>query len=211
MTTETAPGARDRVRRLFFAVMVPEAQRRAVLHATRHLEEVRRHVRWARPEGLHVTLRFLGDCTDERAEAALAAGAEAAAAPVMEVVLEGLGVFPSLTRPRVVWVGMTAGGLELVALHGRLEHALLRRGVVRDREHFTPHLTLGRVRAAAGAADRQAVGRAVAAAPRDVYGRFPATQLELVESVLGREGARYTTVASLPLARRDAPPAERLE
>jgi 2'-5' RNA ligase len=186
--------------RLFFAVMLPDALRTAVDGVRHRLAGTDRSVRWVRPEGLHLTVRFLGECTPAQATAAAAAGtASVAALAPFDVALGGLGVFPNPARPRVIWVGLTAGGPELTALHDRLEQALMARRVIGAPERFTAHLTLGRVREEVAPDARALLGRAITSAPSQAYGRFTATHLELIESVLGREGARYTTVASFPL------------
>ncbi len=76
----------------------------------------------------------------------MAAGAEAVVgcAP-FDVSLQGLGVFPGPTRPRVVWVGVTTGAAQLIALHDLLEPGLLARRLLVARP-FSAHVTLGRVR-----------------------------------------------------------------
>jgi len=185
----------DAVQRLFFAVLLPPELRATVAAAGQPLrEEV--GLRWTRPEALHLTVRFLGACGPERAAAAQVVGAEVAAGVgPFEVTLGGLGVFPTLARPTVVWVGVVGGAGELTTLHTRL--ATLDEEA--DAAPFAAHLTVARVQQRASPSARAAIGWAVARAPYQVYGRFVATHLALMRSELGNAGPRYTTVASFAL------------
>jgi len=191
------PATPDAVQRLFFAVLLPPEVRAAVAAAGQPLEEVGQELRWARPEALHLTLCFLGACGPDRAAAAHGVGAEAAAGVgPFEVTLGGLGVFPTLARPTVVWVGVVGGARELTTLHTRL--ATLDEGAGAAR--FAAHVTVARVQQRANRGARAAIGRAVAGAPHRVYGRFVATHLALMRSELGNAGPRYTPVASFALS-----------
>jgi len=141
-------------------------------------------------------VRFLGACGPERAAAAQVVGAKVAAGVgPFEVALGGLGVFPTLARPSVVWVGVVGGAGELTTLHTRL--ATLDEEA--DAAPFAAHLTVARVQQRASPSARAAIGWAVARAPYQVYGRFVATHLALMRSELGNAGPRYTTVASFAL------------
>jgi len=183
------------VQRLFFAVLLPP-ELRAIVAAAGELLREEVGLRWTRPEALHLTVRFLGACEPDRAAAARAVGAEAAAGVgPFEVALGGLGVFPTLARPTVVWVGVVGGARELTTLHQRLD--MLNEEA--DAARFAAHLTVARVQQRASPGARAAIGRAVAGAPHRAYGRFVATHLTLMRSELGGAGPRYSTVASFAL------------
>ncbi|HTT16719.1 MAG TPA: RNA 2',3'-cyclic phosphodiesterase [Thermoplasmata archaeon] len=153
----------------------------------------------------HLTLRFLGEVAPERNDrlAERLSGVARAHRP-FTIRLEGVGAFPSPARPRVVWVGVTAGRSELVALADAVR-AALEPEFGRAAEPFVPHLTLWRVRSPA---DRAAAlellgGHRPAPSPRDVEVR----ELLLKESRLGAGGAVHRTVRAFPLeAPRAAPP-----
>jgi len=103
-------------------------------------------LRWVRPEGIHLTLRFLGDASPEQVEGlgrALETAAEAC--PVTEGSLHGLGVFPERSQPRVLWLGVSVAPA-VMALQSDCERAAVAAGFARERRAFEPHLTLGRWR-----------------------------------------------------------------
>ena len=134
--------------RAFIAVELPPAVREAVEGVVRELRSgIGDGVRWVRPEGVHLTLKFLGDI-DADSVPAISDGLDrcAASAAPFDLFLEGVGVFPNARRPRVVWIGL-GGALEpLLALQHSIDRELEGLGFARERRPFTPHLTLGRVR-----------------------------------------------------------------
>jgi len=183
--------------RLFLAVNLPAAERRAIHEAIAPLRAAARDVAWVRAENLHLTLKFIGAQPESavaplRAALALAA-AQAAPAPL---ALGGLGAFPNLRAPRIVWMAVHPDP-RLELLHHDLEVACAGAGYELDGRAFRPHITLGRVReriARAGA-------RAMADAARGVHyrGRARAESVEIMASELAAGGSRYRVLASLPL------------
>jgi 2'-5' RNA ligase len=147
----------------------------------------------------HLTLRFLGDVTEGTVEALTRALAPAVArtAP-FEFVVEGLGAFPGVDRPRVVWRGVTRGVAELRALARVVREVVESVGVAPDRTPFVPHVTLFRVRSPR---DRE---RAALLFRTEAGDRPPevvrVTSVELVESRLEPAGAIHRTIARFPLA-----------
>jgi len=134
--------------RAFLAVEIGEGARRAVAAAAARLaREVRgREVRWARPESYHLTLRFLGEISEEQAARVAGRVAEAVAPlPPFELRLGELVAFPSARRPRVLAVRVVPEA-PLLALAERVAAAALRAGLAPEERAFRPHLTLGRVR-----------------------------------------------------------------
>src|SRR5260221_9860517 len=114
--------------RAFVAVCLDEATRTAVAQEIERLRPLSRAVAWVPAENLHLTLKFLGEQTDERlADAALAIEEVAVACPRFTLSLYGLGAFPGMERPRIVWVGVAEGALQLRALQSQVEAAFGRR------------------------------------------------------------------------------------
>lgn len=183
--------------RLFVAIDLGDAARRA-LTATQ--AALRRHalpVRWIDPAGAHLTLKFLGD-TPAAQVAPLASALRAVAARHRPALLHlgAPGAFPSTRRPRVLWLGLTGDLARLAALHAGVEAALVACGFPREDRPFRPHLTLGRVREGA-----EVVGLdvAFAALPAGTAAPLPVAAMKLMRSELGRGGARYTTLAEVRL------------
>ena len=157
-------------------------------------------VRWVRPEGIHLTLKFLGDVPVARIEA-LASALQEACAPHggFAVRIAGLGCFPNLRRPRVIWVGVEEPSEALVRLQRDVERALTPLGHPPERRAFSPHLTLGRVQRRASRDDAARIGEVVATTDPGTMGEVPITQFALIRSVLKPTGAEYTTLAEFPL------------
>ena len=104
-------------------------------------------MRWVRPAGIHLTLRFLGDAPAEQV-AAVRAGLDQVAvqcAP-FELHLKSLGCFPNLRRPRVIWVGLEDPEERLRELQRAVEEQVRSLGWELEERTFRPYLTLGRVR-----------------------------------------------------------------
>jgi 2'-5' RNA ligase len=156
-------------------------------------------VRWVRPGGIHLTLKFLGEVRDSglgEVEALLEQAARAG--QPFELRVGGFGCFPSMRKPRVLWVGVEEPSGALERLQSRLERGFVDMGFRRDRHDFHPHLTLGRVkRHVRGQALRELAEylTEVEIAPLGSQG---VQRVQLIRSELRPEGARYTTLSSYP-------------
>lgn len=130
--------------RAFVALNLPDATRRALWSAIAPLRDRNFPVKWVRPEGIHLTLKFLGDVPDgQRSAVVEALGRATRGARPLPLTVEGFGAFPQPARARVVWAGVTAEpALEL------LQHAVEREftplGFPTEARQFRPHVTLGR-------------------------------------------------------------------
>ena len=153
-------------------------------------------VRWVKPENVHLTLFFLGDILPERQapiEAALSVVARHARPLTFSV--QGVGAFPNLNRPRVIWVGLQEPAGQLALLHRAVNEAMANVGFRPEDRRFSPHLTLGRIRRRASREDAQAVGEAVRRAEVGHLGDAPVEEMILFRSVLKSSGAEYTPLA----------------
>jgi 2'-5' RNA ligase len=138
--------------RTFIAVAVPDALGARLARLQAQLEAEVPEVRWVQTQPFHITLAFLGD-VDVSDLAAVCRAAEdvAAAFPPLDLKLEGLGAFPSASKPRVVWAGVTGAGVEpLLALQEGLAQAAARLKYPTEARAFHPHVTLGRLRPGRG-------------------------------------------------------------
>ena len=153
-------------------------------------------VRWVKPEFIHLTLAFLGEIARERANAAARAMEEAArVATPFEIAPGTVGGFPSLERPRVLWVGVTGDGGALAALQHDVAWRLGGEGFVLEGRPFAPHLTLGRV--VGGGPDGGGVlARMPSALPH--AGQI-VRRVTLFQSDLHPDGAVYTVLAEAGL------------
>jgi 2'-5' RNA ligase len=178
--------------RAFVAIFPPLEVRKTALSGA--LEAVRRSgdkVRWARPEKVHLTLKFLGDTQEEVLNDLCAALEETCRhhAP-FDVGLTGFGAFPSARRARILWASVGAGSERLCSLATDVDAAFAPLGFEREGRPYVPHLTLGRVRGRPASFDLSRASLNLG---------FRARRAKLVESTLTEEGAVYRTVEAFAL------------
>jgi 2'-5' RNA ligase len=183
--------------RAFLALEVPAAVKTQLAAAQEKLRRELPRARWTRPEGWHLTLKFLGEVALPALEglaAELAPGLHGLGA--VNVRLGGAGFFPSPARPRVAWVGGAAGGVESVV--AAVERAAEGTGFPRERRPWSIHLTQARLK------DRwppAAVDRFLGWGEELDLEAFDCREVVLFESDLQPGGAVYTALERLPLAR----------
>ena len=178
--------------RAFFAWEPPAAAREALAALAAELRALPGGdgVRWVRPEGFHMTLRFLGNVPTAEVPALVEAVESAlAGAASLRLALGAVRAFPSVRQPRVVVVELEPE-VPLAALAARVEAGVVAAGLPPERRRFHAHLTLGRAR---GRRLPALAGRACHAGELDVH------EVVLFRSDLGAGGSRYTPLARLPL------------
>lgn len=183
--------------RLFVAIDIPEDVRSSLAAHTAKLRPACRNARWVRIEGLHVTLKFIGETSPEKCDAIKAALASIPSRDPISITFRGLGFFPDERRPHVLWAGIKAG-TDLAELAGAVDLALASLGIPREEREFSPHLTLARLdtpRVLGAFQD------AVKQAGRLAFGRTTAEEFHLYQSVLKPGGSEYTRLATFSFAR----------
>jgi 2'-5' RNA ligase len=152
---------------------------------------------WTRPEGIHLTLKFLGETNPARVDD-IVAGLRAAVSshPPLTVTVAGLGCFPNLRQPNVIWVGVEDPDQTLRRLAASVDAATARQGWEQETRAFSGHLTLARVKRGAGNEERRTIGEQVGRLPLpDPLGLLPIPSLHLMRSELKPGGAVYTQLA----------------
>lgn len=188
--------------RLFVAVAPDPAVRHALAAAAFRLESAlgpaASAFRFTSREKLHVTLRFLGS-VDEARVPVLTRALAGAAADVAPFPLEfsGAGAFPSVRRPRVLWLGTGAGADELVALAARVELAVNACGFEPESRPFSPHLTVARSREPRRTRSAEEASARLAGA----IAWLEVREIVLFRSAPAPGGVRYEPLATLPLSR----------
>ena len=186
--------------RLFVAIDLPEDVRESL---ERLQSDLRRHdlsgLRWTRPEGVHLTLKFLGE-TPPSSLAAIYAALSLAVSGTQpfRLALGAPGTFGNRRGPRVLWVDIEGDVQPLQQLQAAVERELAAAGFAAEERAFSPHLTLARVPQPPrpGLAERVSQALAAVAAPRSA---FEATEVVLMRSRLQPGGAVYSRVAVFPL------------
>jgi len=178
--------------RAFSAIDRPESVKSFLSEAQEALKLYGFRVKWVRPQNIHLTLKFLGNTatadTDKIAEAMTLAAKNC---PVASLTAKGIGVFPNVRRPRVIWAGLN-GQLEILAnLQQTLDAHLADLGFPRETRAFKSHLTLGRVKGKI-ASDRMKA--AIDKLKEFESEPFETNQVVLFKSKLRPTGAVYTRV-----------------
>jgi len=182
--------------RLFVAMDIPEDVRSALAALIAKLRPAHRNARWVRIEGLHVTLKFIGETSSEKsAEIKNTLASIPSSAPI-QINFRGLGFFPNDRRPRVLWAGIAAGA-ELSALASSVDTALASMAFPREERAFSPHLTLARFDTPRGL---DALHAAIEKAAPFEFGSATAKEFHLYQSVLKPGGAEYTRLATFSFA-----------
>ncbi|MDD4268317.1 MAG: RNA 2',3'-cyclic phosphodiesterase [Pirellulales bacterium] len=187
--------------RTFIAVEIDPQVRRAAADLVGRLSACRAGVKWVVADHLHLTLKFLGD-VDIRdiAEVGRAVQAAASTAAAFDCTVAGTGAFPTLQRPRTVWLGVTEGADRLIALQDQIDRALKKIGYPAESRSFKPHLTIGRVkRPSRELAELTALLNEHA----DLQvGRTNVDHVTVFASELAPEGPTYHVLAAAPLGER---------
>ena len=180
--------------RTFIAILLPDAWTIYLRDHLRQLSEKVAGLSWVRPENMHVTVRFLGDLTDEDVAGVRDSVRRAAAslhAPVAR--LGGLGTFHNPRRATVLWVGFLRGEEEMKALAGAIDEDLARDGFGRADKPFRAHVTVARPRSGVGF--EPLLDRPFDNPPPEE----PLRRLAVMKSDLHPSGARYTVLEELRL------------
>ena len=190
--------------RAFIAIPLPDTLLDELATIQRRLEGriLPCSVRWVRAEGIHLTLKFLGDTpTDKVPQIKQALAAVARNAPACTFTVGELGCFPNPRRPRVVWVGVQEPTGRLAVLQDAIEEVMAPFGYKPEGRGFKPHLTLGRVGRKARRDEAARVGEVVASTDVGQLAEVVADRFELIRSVLKPTGAEYTALEEFHLQR----------
>ncbi|HZU69344.1 MAG TPA: RNA 2',3'-cyclic phosphodiesterase [Ktedonobacteraceae bacterium] len=180
--------------RTFIALELDESLRHFLGQVIDRLARQLPAVRWVDPAGIHLTLAFLGELSDEQLAAAEQAAAVAARQSIpFELRLKDLGTFGLPRHPRVIWMGIEESSGNLVRLHSTLNRELLQRGFEVDTRPFSPHLTLARVKQPLNPTELQTLQRLLAGKESaSSSSRQYIQHLSVMKSELSRSGAKYT-------------------
>jgi len=183
--------------RSFIAIEVPQALKSRMDELQRELRRTNADVKWVRPEGIHLTLKFLGSIRQEDVERISQSIAPAIAGwEPFEVRVQGMGCFPNPRNPRVVWLGMEWGKEILTSLQEAVERKMAEMSFPREDRPFSPHLTLGRVRSPRGKGE---LAQAIEKHRETDVGAFQVRKIFLFRSELRPSGAIYTKLREFPL------------
>lgn len=184
-----SPQPHERMR-LFIALNLPDDEKERIQGAVEPLRDANLPVRWVAPMNYHVTLKFLGDVPPEQAKRIGHTLDEVASkTEPFNLEVEGFGAFPTIRRPKVIWMGVNASPA-LRCLKQDVEWALTDLGFDRETKAFHPHLTLGRANANGGAGVFRGLDEMTASL--SYKGDFDVETVDLMRSRLSKDGPTYS-------------------
>ncbi|MBI5665648.1 MAG: RNA 2',3'-cyclic phosphodiesterase [Nitrospirae bacterium] len=182
--------------RSFIAIELPDTVKAALLSLQQELRTCGADVRWVRPEGIHLTLKFLGNIEEKLAEN-IVESLKGTCGKFQKFSCEvrGVGVFPGIKNPRVLWAGIE--GCEVLNfIQQEIDTVMSSLGFQPEDRKFTPHLTLGRFRSSGG---KLALINKIGSYKDYSVGIIDVNHISFMRSDLGPAGAKYTRIASIPL------------
>ena len=192
--------ARETIR-VFIALDISEPARSALSGVMERLRTaIPRGARWVDPQGIHLTLKFLGNIDSDRTGGILESlrriGEESSK---FSLSLAGLGVFPNQREPRVLWAGVEGDMEPLNSLQEKVEEAMADQGFTRERRGFNPHLTIGRVRDRIAKSDRQKIGATLLSHSLELTEPWMADTMHLFRTIFTPHGSIHDIIGSAPL------------
>ncbi len=140
--------------RAFIAISIPSSVQNIVENIQDRFKEIRAPIRWVKPSNLHLTLKFLGNVTQEQIEGAKNCLKEVGqGVSFFTLKTSEIGGFPNLNYPKVLWLGFSNPDGQLHKLVEKIEFQLQKIGFKQESRKFTPHLTIGRVKSLKGKKD----------------------------------------------------------
>ena len=183
--------------RAFLAVDPPEEIFREIIGIQERLKKtIKGDIRWVRPEGIHLTLKFFGYVyQSDVANISLVVKNNVADMKTLMLNVRNVGAFPTTTRPRVLWLGIDGDTDPLISLQAEMDTGFQEYGFKKEDRPFRPHLTLARVKEPKGL-----IGLAEAVKKNGDYvaGSFSVSGLTLFKSDLKPTGAIYTKLSYFP-------------
>jgi len=183
--------------RSFLAIEIPGPILRKIGEVQGGLKSSRADVRWTNPGAIHLTLKFFGNIEESRIDPIL----KSIEAPIrntlpFSVKVRGVGAFPHLKNPRVIWIGLVDEKETLTSLQKQIETYLEKIGFQPEDRPFRPHLTLGRMKSSRG--KEELAGR-MERYREEAFGDFEVERVVLFKSDLKPSGPIYTPIGEIRL------------
>ena len=176
--------------RTFIAIDISDEIREVLGRIQEHLKYSGADVKWVDNKNIHLTLKFLGEISEEKCEEIKSLLDEVCKSiKQFEVTIKDIGAFPKIDFPRVVWAGLENGATESRALAERIDDALSKIGFEKESRPFAAHLTLGRVRSPK---NKVALKEKMAACQVPSVKPHLITSVTLFQSTLTPKGSIYT-------------------
>lgn len=185
--------------RLFLAIPIDKHILDALAGTVEKVRQSRASVRWVRPEGMHLTLKFLGETDPDRVKPLVEAVTKVTQSVMpFPLSVHGAGAYPSLKRPRVLWAGIIETSGTIHRLAAGIEEETGKLGWEKEKRKFSPHVTIGRVK---GSMNIARLTAAMEELKVEHWGDQEAGEVALYSSELKPGGAVYERVHVFGLGR----------
>ena len=187
--------------RAFIAVELPETLKKELYELEAQLKNTSPPiVKWVDPNSIHITLKFLGEISEDSVdELTLAIEESAQGIQPFQLEVREVGAFPNLERVQVLWVGVKGELEQITQLQKNIESNTEQLGFSRESRAFSPHLTLGRVRNEARPNERQRLGKLLTDTSFTALHNVNVAAVNLMKSQLTPTGPVYTCIGSVKL------------
>ena len=189
----------DETVRAFIGIEIPLEVKDALCNMSSSLKKKVKDIRWIRAEGIHITLKFLGNISSANIkEIETVLDPLCSSGQAIDLNLNGVGVFPDLKHPRIVWVALGGETDKLTALQRGIDKSCAAVGFPEEKRAYTPHLTLGRVKSYKGGRKLKNLEQLFSEITFSDMPHFRANFVHLYKSDLKPDGAVYTKLKSFP-------------
>lgn len=190
----------DKTIRAFIAIEMPAKIIDGLKEIQHELKDTSNKVTWVKPENIHLTIKFLGDIEADKIDsiAGLLEGA-AAKSHSFDISVKGVGGFPTIDNPRVLWVGIEESNVNLFALYNNIEDALSAISFAKEERPFKPHLTLGRIKFLK---DKKGLRERIERFKDITLGQYMVDSICLFQSRLTPEGAVHIKLEKIELTHK---------
>jgi RNA 2',3'-cyclic 3'-phosphodiesterase len=185
--------------RVFVAIDISDSVRAALRRFIDKVAGAGKAARWVRPEGMHLTLKFIGETPPAGVERIKEVLRTVRSSAPVKLHIHGIGFFPHERRPRVLWAGIESSE-NLAELAADLETRMAKLGIPAESRKFVPHFTLARFESPRDAGSLQSEIERLG--PPD-FGEVQTSAFHLFQSVLKQGGAEYTRLESFQFFRAD--------
>ena len=187
--------------RLFYAVELPNSIKQTIdTHINHYKSNIKDKIKWVKPENLHLTLRFIGE-VGENIIPDLKSLIDNVIKKFKPFTYEliGMGCFPNLINPRVIWIGAGNGKDRLTATANEIEKLLVESiGLTPEKKSFKPHITIGRLKTRRKPRLTNQCIEFIGKDKDKIFGQFTPEYCSLIKSVLTQDGPIYTTIHQSP-------------
>ena len=184
--------------RCFISIELPEELKKNIYGYIEKLKAAGADVKWIPPENLHLTLKFLGDTTEE-----LLKSINERLIPLSKsydkfsLQISGAGAFPNIKYPRIIWLGVRDSE-EIIKLQHDIDESMAGLGFEKDDKQFTPHLTIGRV---ISLRNKDALIKELATLKDMGFGKIGVDNITMMKSELKPGGAEYFKLSEISIGK----------